>query len=71
MSGSDNHNRNGRDVAWRQVGTGMACGWECPSCHTRQTTNLGSRIWRKGLKLRQCAKCVAKAAAKEQERLAA
>lgn len=71
MSGSDNHNRSGRDVAWRQVGTGMACGWECPNCHARQFTNLGSKILRKGLKLRHCAKCATKAAAKEQEGLAA
>lgn len=67
---SDNHRGSGRDVPWRQVGTGLICDFFCMHCQSNQPT-LGRKLWKKTPKLWHCAKCEAKAQAKASERMAA
>ncbi len=54
---SDDHNKSGRDVQWRQVGTGMLLEFRCPRCDKIRPT-AGRRLWIKPSRLMQCASCV-------------
>jgi len=54
---SDDHNKSGKDVTWRQVGTGMIPEFRCPRCDKIRPTT-GRRLWRSTPRLMQCGSCV-------------
>jgi len=62
--GSDDNNRSGQDVPWRQIGTGMLLEFRCPRCDKIRPTT-GRRLWRSTPRLMQCASCIQLAQSKK------